>query len=127
LVATSALHLVLAEIMVHVPGLRQASVREAFDELEPQAPARMLEGRMISFRDEEPTYAEAAQAAAEHLEVLDGLGRCMACQLSEDDCNRYAIWCLGRTARATSNSPGWRQQFLDQLEMVISRHDCFPK
>jgi hypothetical protein len=83
---------------------------------------------MIGFRDEEPTYAEAAQAAAEHLEVLDENGKCRACGNSVDDCNRYYQWCLGRTARLSrSNSAGWREAFVDQLEMVISRHDCWPK
>jgi hypothetical protein len=82
---------------------------------------------VISFRDEEPTYAEAAQAVAEHLELLDGLGRCMACSNSEDDCNRYHEWCFGRTARATSTNSGWRQQFLDQLTLAISMHDYWPR
>lgn len=81
---------------------------------------------MISFRDEEPTYAQAAVAVAEYLEVLDEDGKCRACGNSDDDCMRYHQWCLGRTARY---SKGWsfREQFLAQLEIVVSRHDYWPK
>jgi hypothetical protein len=83
---------------------------------------------MISFRDEEPTYAQAAEAASEYLEELDEDGDCRACGNSEDDCNRYHRWCLGRTARLSkSNSAGWREQFVEQLRLVISRHGYWPK
>ena len=83
---------------------------------------------MIGFRDDEPTYLESAQALAKKMETpfqrLDDRGRmqsyCRMCDELEDDCNRYSEWCLGRTARATKDNPGWRLQFVDQLWEVLA-------
>jgi hypothetical protein len=64
---------------------------------------------------------ESAQAFAKEMETVDENGRCRMCCNVEDDCNRYAPWCLGRTSRASKDNEGHRSEFVEQLTEVVSR------
>lgn len=82
---------------------------------------------MIGFRDEEPTFAQAAEAAAQYFEEPDEKGDCRGCGTQAKFCDKHSGWCFGMLARAYRDQPFFRGKLLEQLEKVIAMHDWFPK
>jgi hypothetical protein len=76
---------------------------------------------MIGFRDDTPTYEETAQTIAKEWETLNEIGDCRVCGHTEDDCNRYYQWCIGRSCRLSKDVPGWRAQVVAQIELIVER------